>query len=397
MTNRNILISGAGIAGPTLAYWLLRWGFTPTLIEQAPLPRTGGYMIDFWGLGWNVAERMHLIPRLLSTGYQMEELRLVNGDGRRVAALDAQVFRTAAGEQFTSLLRGDLASAIYSLIGSDVETIFADSIHSLRQDETGVDVVFQRSAPRRFDLVIGCDGLHSTVRSAVFGGENRFEHYLGYKAASFSVAGYPHRDDGIYVSYCTPGRQIARYSLRDGRTAFFFVFLDRSDRYPVRRATNECKAILRRVFGDAGWECPAILDAMNSSGDLYFDAVSQTRMEHWYNGRVALLGDACFCPSLLAGQGSSFAMAGAYLLAGELKAAAGNPLVAFPRYQSLFKPFIDGKQKGTKWVGGWFAPKTQVGVNIRTMVTRLMNYPFVSAWMMKSLFADRFELPQYEA
>jgi len=389
---QNILISGAGIAGPTLAYWLLRRGFAPTIIEQAPSPRAGGYVIDFWGLGWEVAERMGLIPLLLRDGYRMNEVRLVNRSGRPVARLDVDVFRAAAEDRFISIHRGDLASGIYSLIDGKVETIFGDSIATIQQDSDGVDVSFAHAAPRRFDLVIGADGLHSNVRRLVFGGESRFERYLGYYAASFNTSDYPVRDQGVYVSYALPGRRLGRYALRDGRTTFFFVFIGPPHPYQERRDKPEQKAALIQAFGDAGWECPAILDAMTSSNDLFFDAVSQIRMDRWSEGRVALLGDACFCPSLLAGQGSALAMAGAYVLAAELEAAGGNHAIALGNYQQRFKPFIDGKQKSAVRSAGWFAPRTRLSVQMRNQATRFMNMPLISTWMVKRVFADQFDL-----
>ena len=389
---RNILISGAGIAGPTLAYWLLRTGFTPTIVEQAPAPRAGGYVIDFWGLGWEVAERMGLTPLLLRDGYRMNEVRLVNRSGRPVARLDVDVFRAAAEDRFISIHRSDLASGIYSLMDGKVETIFGDSIAAIQQDPDGVDVSFAHSKPRRFDMVVGADGLHSNVRRLVFGDEGRFERYLGYYAASFNTPNYPVRDQGVYVSYALPGRQLGRYALRDGRTTFFFVFIGPPHPYQERMDKPEQKAALRQAFGDAGWECPAILDAMQSSDDLFFDAVSQVRMGRWSDGRVALLGDACFCPSLLAGQGSALAMAGAYVLAAELQAAGGDYAMALENYQQRFKPFLDGKQKSAVRSAGWFAPRTRLSVQMRNQATRFMNMPLISTWMVKRMFADQFDL-----
>ncbi|MGH9558455.1 MAG: FAD-binding domain [Bryobacteraceae bacterium] len=393
MKNQKNLISGAGLAGPTLAYWLLRWGFTPTIVERAPSLRTGGYMIDFWGLGWDVCERMGLVPYLLRDGYKFDEVRLVNSAGRRVAKLDASVYRKVARERFTSILRGDLARAIYSRIDGQVETIFGDGVKSTHQSDDGVEATFEHSSPRTFDLAIGADGLHSAVRAAAFGKESRFEHYLGYRTGSFTVAGYPHREeDYVYVSYCAPRRSVARYSLRDGRTAFLFVYID-PDRGGIPHNVVQQKEILRHIYRGAGWESGAILDAMDSSDDLYLDAVSQIRMEHWSNRRVALIGDAGYCPSLLAGQGSAFAMAGAYLLAHELRAADGDHVRAFARYEAQFKPFVDEKQKGVVWFGGWFAPKTRFGIHARNLATNLMNAPILSTWMAKGFFSDKFHLP----
>lgn len=199
------------------------------------------------------------------------------------------------------------------------------------------------------------------------------------------------------MSYALPGRQLCRYALRDGRTTFFFVFIGPPEPYKGRMDKPEQIAALRQAFGEAGWECPAILDTMNCSNDLFFDAVSQIRMDRWSNGRVALLGDACFCPSLLAGQGSALAMAGAYVLADELEAAGDDYTLAFENYQKRFKPFIDEKQEGAVRSAGWFAPRTQLSVQVRNLTTRLMNMRLISSWMVKRMFADRFDLSTHPA
>lgn len=394
MRNHEILISGAGIAGPTLAYWLLRHGFTPTLVERAPAPRTGGYMIDFWGVGYDVAERMELLPALQADGYRLEEVRLVDTAGRRVAGLDASVFESASNGRFLSILRGDLAHRIFERVSGKVETIFADRIVALSEDATGVAVTFEHAPPRRFDLVIGADGLHSTVRALAFGNDARHEHDLGYDTAAFSVSGYPHRDEGAYVSYSVPGRQVARYALRDTRSAFFFVFARREARslgHPYDVTAQ--RAVLREHFCGIGWECDEILAAMDRADDLYFDAVAQTRMPEWSRGRIALVGDAAYCPSLLAGQGSAFAMAGAYLLAHALGQERGDHVVAFGEYQRRFKPFMDDKQRSVARFGWWFAPKSRSGLRLRNAATNLMRVPYVGEWLAARSFGDRFELP----
>jgi 2-polyprenyl-6-methoxyphenol hydroxylase-like FAD-dependent oxidoreductase len=391
--NLNVLISGAGIAGPCLAYWLLREGMTPTIVESAPAARTGGYMIDFWGVGYDVAERMGLLPALRVDGYPLEEIRLVNSAGRTVGGFDAGVFAAAAGGRYTSLLRGDLAHRIYELVADRTELIFSDSIAALDEDLSGVGVRFESAPPRRFDLVIGADGLHSRVRSLVFGREEGYLKHLGYYTAAFTVNGYPHRDEGVYVSYAVPGRQVARYALRDGRSAFFFIFASEGPRPGEPRDMGSQREALRSAFAGAGWECDEILEAMDRSEDLYFDAVAQIRMPSWHRGRVALLGDAAYCPSLLAGQGSAFAMAGAYILARSLASTAGDYAAAFEEYQRSFKPFIDRKQRAAERFGGWFAPRTRFGIRLRNLTTKLLRLPYVADLTVGRSVADHFELP----
>ncbi|HWG53504.1 MAG TPA: FAD-binding domain [Gemmatimonadaceae bacterium] len=411
---RTILISGAGIAGPTLAYCLQRVGFVPTLVERAPAPRPGGYMIDFWGVGYDVAERMGLLPVLETDGYRIQEIRLVNARGRRVAGFDARVFRSASNNRFLSIPRGDLARRIYELVEDRVETLFAESITALEETPDGVIVRFAHASPRQFDLVVGADGLHSTVRELVFGGSAGgagasaggdggtarerapVERFLGYYTAAFTAHDYLPRDADVYVSYTVPGRQVARYALRDGRTAFFLVFA--SQRMPELEDHDVAarQAQVRRVYAGAGWECDEILDAMARSDDFYFDAVSQVRMPNWSRGRIALVGDAAYCPSLLAGQGSAFAMAGAYLLAHALAAAPADHEAAFAEYQGRFKPFVDAKQRAAVRFGGWFAPRSDLGVWLRNVATSLAGLPLVSDWVVRRSFGDRLELPVAE-
>ena len=390
--NRTVLISGAGIAGPTLAWWLVRHGFAPTIVEQAPEPRTGGYLIDFWGVGYDVAERMGLGPALREIGYQVSEVRIVNELGHRVAGFDAGIFRAATHDRYLSLTRGDLAHAIFETIADEVETIFGDSVTGLEEDGSGVTVRFGHSPARRFDLVVGAGGLHSVVRKLIFGPELRFEKYLGYYTAAFTAPTYPHRDQGVYVSYSAPGRQIARYALRDGRSTFFLILAaDRTLSY-LRHNVDAQREALWAAFGGLGWETAEIMAAMDSADDLYFDTVSQVHMPHWSRGRVVLLGDAAYCPSLLAGQGSAFAMAGAYVLARELARAEGDHEAAFASYEQRFKPFMDAKQKAAQRFGGWFAPRTRAGLGLRNVVTRAMNSPWLGKWLVARSFGDRFDL-----
>jgi 2-polyprenyl-6-methoxyphenol hydroxylase-like FAD-dependent oxidoreductase len=396
MRNRNILISGAGIAGTSLAYWLRRYGFNPVLIEQAPKPRSGGYIIDFWGRGFDVAEKMNLLPALVRNSYEIDEIRIVDELGRKTGGFSARAIQALLGDRFLSILRSDLARAIYQSLDGTVPTMFGDTITAIEQDESRAHVSFLRSPPQTFDLVIGAGGLHSPVRKLVFGSDERYEKYLGYYVASFSIAHYPRRNPRAYVSYATPGRQVSRYTLRADRTVFFFVFAadQKLAIKPHQRA--EQIAILKDIFRNDGWECHDILRALNRCDDLYFDSVSQIRMPSWVEGRVALIGDSCFCPSLLAGQGASLAMSAAYVLAGELKKARGDYRAAFTVYEKMLQPVMVGKQRAAQHFAGPFAPKTRFGILARNYVTRFMMHASVTKLFMGRLLSDPFELPVYE-
>ena len=358
--NKSALISGVGIAGPTLAYWLARCGFKTTLVEVAPHLRTGGYVIDFWGRGFDVAEKMGLLPAIKREGYDVKELRLVGATGRRVGGFNAEVFRSATNGRYVSIPRGELAKIIYQSIEGRCETIFGDSITKIVQDEHRVCVTFERTLPRNFDIVIGADGLHSVVRKLVFGKQDHFEKYLGYMVAAFTVNGYRPRDEDVYVSYSLPRKQVARFAMRDDRTMFLFVFADEKDRRIESQDTNTHKDILRAEFRSAGWECPNILAAMDSCDEIYFDRVSQIQMDTWSQERIGLIGDAAFCPSLLAGQGAALAMIAAYVLAGELSRVASQPKEAFRRYEQQLQPFIKGKQNAAAQFASSFAAQDAI-------------------------------------
>lgn len=390
----SVLVSGVGIAGPTLAYWLSVYGLKATLIERAPHLRTGGYALDFWGLGYDIAERMGILPGIRRDGYDVKELRLVNMSGKRIGGFNVDVFRVATNGRYVSIPRADLAKNIYRRVEGVCETIFGDSISSIKQDADGVDVAFEHAQPRRFDVVIGADGLHSVVRKLVFGNQDRFEKFLGYSVAAFETTGYPQRDEDVYISYTTPGKQVARFSMRNNRTLFLFVFVDEEGLINPDD-TKACKEALRSKFGNIGWECPQILAAMESCDELYFDRVSQIRMETWSRGRVGLIGDAAFCPSLLAGQGSALAMIAAYVLAGELGRPNTPTEEALKRYETQLHPFMLEKQKAAERLARSFTPRTRLGLSLRNQVTKAFSIPFFTKLLMGPGLLDRFNLPDY--
>lgn len=333
-----VAISGAGVAGAALAHWLQRTGHTPTVIERAPKFRTGGYMIDFWGVGYQVAKRMGITDQIAAAGYHMEHVRSVGPTGKVKADLGVDVFRRMVGDDFTSLPRGDLAAAIYTTIEDQVETIFDDSIATIDEHRDGVRLTFERTAPRDFDLVIGADGLHSNVRRLVFGPERDFEHYLGCKVAACVVDGYRPRDERSYVLYNTVDRQLARFALRGDRTMFLFVFRAEHDNPGVAP-----KDELRVQFG---------------------------------------------------GEGTGLAITEAYVLAGELARAGGDHRRAFDAYEKRLRPFIEGKQASAAKFIWFFATRTRFGLWFRNVAMRTMNFGPLATLFAGSV-RDDFELPDY--
>jgi 2-polyprenyl-6-methoxyphenol hydroxylase-like FAD-dependent oxidoreductase len=392
-----VLISGAGIAGPTLAYWLAHYGMMPTLVEKSPALRTGGYVIDFWGAGFDVADRMGLMPEIRRRGYLVEEVRVVDGRGRRVAGFPAKAVARIAQGRYISIARGDLAEIVFERLEGKVEAIFSDSIERIEQSDQTVHAVFRSGSERDFDLVVGADGLHSRVRDLVFGPQSHFEKYLGYKVAAFETTGYRPRDELVYVMYTEVGRQVGRFALRGDRTMFLFTFAD--DSFDTAGDVREQKASIKSHFANSGWECPQILRLLDDADDLYFDRVSQIRMDPheglWTRGRVTLVGDAAFCVSLLAGQGSSLAMVAAYILAGELHRSGGDYARAFARYQELFAPFVIEKQNAAPRFAGIFAPRSELALFLRNQVMNLLRIPLIADLAVGHDLADRISLPNY--
>jgi 2-polyprenyl-6-methoxyphenol hydroxylase-like FAD-dependent oxidoreductase len=255
----SVLVSGAGIAGPTLVFWLKAAGFEPTLVEHAPALRTGGYVIDFWGLGYDVAQHMGLVSEINRIGYHVREMRVVNARGERIAGLGTNVLRELTGGRFVTLGRSNLSRLLFEKIKNDTEVIFGDEVVGLQQQPDCVQVEFKHGKQRLFDLVIGADGLHSNIRRLVFGSQDRFERQLGYIVAAFEVSGYRPRDDNVYVMYCEPRRMLGRFALNGDRTLFLFVFATGTDARSEILHLAVQKAILRTSFGDLPWETPRIL------------------------------------------------------------------------------------------------------------------------------------------
>jgi 2-polyprenyl-6-methoxyphenol hydroxylase-like FAD-dependent oxidoreductase len=388
-----VAISGAGIAGTTLAYWLLHAGYEPIIIERAPSFRTGGYIMDFWGVGYTVAERMGVLPAIRAAGYQVGEIRFLDDDGRKVGGFSVDALRNLTEGRLTSVARSALAREIYRLVEGRVETLFNDQISAIDEYDDGVRIALQSGEQRDVDIVVGADGLHSQVRKLIFGPEERFEKDLGYRFAVFESAGYAPRDEDVYVIHSATSRQIARFPLRDGRTLFLLVFKKELMNGTEPGSTENTRALLRSVFADAGWESAPILVAMDTADDLYFDRVSQIRMPSWRRGRVVLVGDAGMAVSFLAGEGAGLAITEAYVLAGEFARAEGDHQSAFAAYENRLRPFVESKQRAAENFASTFVPQTEFGIWLRNQATKLMALPGAANLMFGKNVRDEFSLP----
>jgi 2-polyprenyl-6-methoxyphenol hydroxylase-like FAD-dependent oxidoreductase len=368
MENRSVLISGASVAGPALAFWLHSYGFRPTIVERAPAVRPGGYAVDFRGASVRVLERMGLLAQVQAVQTRIGAITIVDRNNKKVASMP---------EGFTSgeleILRGDLAEILHRATHKSAEYIFDDSIGAMEESSAGVDVVFQSGNRRRFDLVIGADGLHSRVRSLAFGDEANFVRYLGYYVSIFSVPNYLHLDrSGLY--YGTLGKKVGIFSGGDPREAKASFFFSTGPLDFDRRDTEQQKGILRDHFHQEGWEVPRLLEIMPTAPDFYLDSVSQVKMKKWSAGRTVLLGDAAYCASPLSGMGTGMAVIGAYILAGELAQADGNYTLAFDRYESLMRSFVDQCQKLADDGTDWFVPRTRFRLWLSNQMWKILPY-----------------------
>jgi 2-polyprenyl-6-methoxyphenol hydroxylase-like FAD-dependent oxidoreductase len=324
-----ILISGASVAGPVLAYWLRRHGFTPTVVERSPTPRkTGGHAVDLFRPAMAIAERMGVLPAVLARGTGTDRMTLLRAGQTRGVEVDVARLMAAFSDRHVEIMRDDLSEIFLGATG-DVEYVYGDSIAAIAEDARGVDVTFERGAARRFDLVIGADGLHSNVRRLVFGEERRFASHIGAYLAVVTLPNYLGLQNHA-VMFGAPGRMAGLYSARhmdDARA----VFLWRSPPIEVHhRDAARQKQLVREAFAGTGWaELPRVMAELERTPAFYFDAITQLRMDSWSRGRVSLVGDAGYSPGPAVGGSTSLAVVGAYVLAGELAAAGGDHVRAF--------------------------------------------------------------------
>ena len=341
-----VLISGASVAGPVLAYWLNRFGFQPTVVERTDALRfgTGGHAVDLFGPALQIIEWMGVLPQVQEAGTHTEIISFIR-DGHRPVDVPAESMSEGVSAHHVEIMRGELAKIIYEVGRNDVAYVFGNSIRSLEETEHGVDVAFHYGSPQRFDLVIGADGLHSITRRLTFGEEHQFLHFLGGYLAVFTVPNYLDLHQQM-LGYGDVGRTAALYPVRGTRQARVILLwrtpalhdYDHHDAAAQRR-------LIRNIYGDMGWELPRLLTELENADDLYLDSISTIVMETWTRGRVTLVGDAGYSPGPAVGGGTSLAVVGAYVLASELAASSGDHARGLAAYEQVLRPAVRNSQK----------------------------------------------------
>ncbi|MFG2789382.1 FAD-dependent monooxygenase [Streptomyces sp. NPDC048419] len=367
LSHLSVLVSGASVAGPALALNLARLGARVTVVEKAPALRGGGFAVDFRGhVHRTVLTAMGIWDEVHARQTHMGRQTVVDADGTPCVDLPAELM---SGD--VEIFRGELAQIMYERTKDDVEYVFGDSITSLTEDADGVGVTFEKGAPRRFDLVVGADGLHSNTRRLAFGDESRHLRFFDHYVAGFDVP----NDLGLIRTgrlYSEPGRAvcIGNYDGDPDRAGALLVFRSEELSYD-RRDVTAVKRILAERFAGMGWQTPAVLKALEEADDVYFDAIAQIHVDRLTKGRVALLGDAGY-GATMGGTGTGVAIVGAYVLAGELALAGGDFRIAFAEYETRVRDFAKGCQKISGNAGPFFAPATERRIRSRDRMYRIL-------------------------
>ncbi|MCI3277713.1 FAD-dependent monooxygenase [Streptomyces cylindrosporus] len=394
LAHLNVLISGASVAGPALALNLLRYGARVTVVEKAPELRGGGFAVDFRGhVHRRVLTDMGIWDDIHARQTHMGRQTVVDADGSPKVDLPSEMM---SGD--VEIFRGELARIMYERTRDRVEYVFGDSIATLTDTGDGVDVTFEKGPARRFDLVVGADGLHSHTRRLAFGDESRYLRFFDHYVAGFEVPNHLGLDRTGRV-YSEPGRAIviANYDGDPERSHALLCFRSEQLSYDRRDLTAQ-KRILMERFAGMGWEVPAALKALEETDDLYFDAIAQIHVDRLTKGRVALLGDAGY-GATMGGMGTGVAVVGSYVLAGELALAGGDHRTAFAAYEARITDFAKGCQKTSGNAGPFFAPPTERRIRSRDRMYRLLASRPLAAFFKKITVkaATAIKLPEYPA
>jgi 2-polyprenyl-6-methoxyphenol hydroxylase-like FAD-dependent oxidoreductase len=381
-----VIVVGAGIAGLTAALCFRARGHEVLVFERSPGLRGGGYMLDFFGPGFDAAERLGLLPALARIHYNVKELAFLGEGGQPKFALPYTLVRKRLfGDRHFNFMRGDLERVLYDDVARKAPIRYGAELQSIEQDAFEVRARFGDGSTISGDLLVGADGARSATRALVFGNGGRFIRYLGFHTAAFLVDDpeVARSFDDAFATLTVPGRQLAVYPVRDGRIATFWVHPAKD---PLRDTSlDAARTELRRVYGALGWIAPRLLASADRAQSLYFDDVSQVELPHWSAGRVALVGDACGCVSLLAGQGASLALAGAYVLA-ESVADESNLAEGIAHYERRLAPSVAKKQKAARGLARWFVPDGDVRLALRDAVVR-RSASSIGGWLLRRQIA----------
>jgi 2-polyprenyl-6-methoxyphenol hydroxylase-like FAD-dependent oxidoreductase len=385
MRNRTVLISGAGIGGPALAFWLRRHGFAPTVVEVAPGPRPGGHAVDMRGAGREVVARMGLLDLVREASVDERGFAYVDRRGRWTAKMPADLFGGEGMVAEIEIMRGELTRILYEATREGTEYLFGDRIVALSEGEDGVKVTFAGGTVRNFDLVVGADGVYSGVRRLAFGPDAEFVRHIGGYTAYFTVPD-PGNLENWFLMHNEPGGLVAGIRPERGGTAKAMLSFTAPAMDYDRRDVLAQQELLRQKFKTMGWLVPAMLDAMPDAPDFYFDAFCQVHLDRWYRGRTVLLGDAGYCGSPLVGLGTAMALVGAYVLAGELSASPDDHAAAFARYQQEMAGYVKQCQQLPPGGVKGFAPGSALMIRLRNLSMGMMT-----RWPMRGLFAKQFQ------
>lgn len=346
-----VLISGGGIAGLTIALLLKKIGYEPFIVERTSELRAEGYMMDFFGTGWDVAERIGLLSEFKKIQYPIETMEFVNAHGTPWCEVSMEKIRQAMGGAYTYLRRPDIEQILYrEVVKSGIRIQYGTSITTLIERKNDIEVTLSDGTSQLFDFVVGADGIHSRVRELVFGPEETFARYLGYYVAAFHTRNTYGIGEHL-ANYQVPGRAALFYPLDKEHMDATYIFSSPPQNFLPLKDQHQ---LLRSTFASDGWIVNKVLQDLSIDTPVYFDAMTQIEMPQWSKGRVVLLGDACACLTLVSGQGAHMAMAEAYVLATELKRHGGNMAAAFTAYENVLRPSIEKKQKAAKNFSGFF-------------------------------------------
>lgn len=385
-----VLISGAGIAGLALAHCLCRKGYPPIVVEKSPSLRDHGYMLGLVGAGYEAAERTGLLPALEAAQHTPERMVYLDAAGDENFAIEGKALERLEGPHGLNLMRGDIERVLYEKVANDIDLRFATTVQSIEQQDGSAQVALSDGSVEECDLVVGADGLHSQVRALTFGEEKRFIHFLGCHVAAYILdrSLVPDVVPNTTYTLTEPNRSVSLVTTGDSRLVAVFMY--RAER---ERRFDTVEAELREVFEGMNWRVPFLLDRLPDTTGVYFDEVSQVEIPAWSSGRVVLLGDAGYAVSLIAGQGASMALAGAYILADELTTTPDDVAGALERYEHHLRPKITRIQKVGRRNVGLFLPANRFQLALRDLGLRFASSAIAAPF---SSLARKFFTPSGE-